>query len=219
MFRKALRDNGIFLYPYFLTALVLTFMHLILTKSELHLWINTFHSGFFDWFFRIITYAGDGIFVVLVSLSFIIFSLRQATFLMAAYLSTGLFTQILKRAFFSEVLRPFAFFHGSESVHWIDGVKMLSSRSFPSGHASSAFAMFLCLALMTNNRFIKLLCFAGACLVGFSRVYLSQHFLSDVLAGSFIGCLGAFALYPIFYRTNQKWHNLSASNLLPHDRR
>jgi len=31
-----------------------------------------------------------------------------------------------------------------------------------------------------------------ALLVGYSRMYISQHFLSDVLAGSMLGALSAF---------------------------
>ncbi len=54
-------------------------------------------------------------------------------------------------------------FRTYRSLHLVDGVKMLSGRSFPSGHATSAFALFLCLALISTNRYLKLICFFLAC--------------------------------------------------------
>jgi membrane-associated phospholipid phosphatase len=83
---------------------------------------------------------------------------------------------------------------------------LLTSRSFPSGHATSAFAIFLAVALISGNRYVKVLCFIFACLVAFSRVYLSQHFLIDIIAGSMIGCIGTLAVYELFYKTDHRWH-------------
>ncbi|NJK86360.1 MAG: phosphatase PAP2 family protein [Bacteroidales bacterium] len=61
--------------------------------------------------------------------------------------------------------------------------------SFPSGHATSAFALFFCLAVLVHQNSMKLLFFMSALLISFSRVYLSQHFLLDVYVGSFIGLI------------------------------
>jgi membrane-associated phospholipid phosphatase len=41
---------------------------------------------------------------------------------------------------------------------------------------------------------VQILCLFLACLVGFSRTYLSQHFLIDVVAGSLLGTLCGVAL-------------------------
>jgi membrane-associated phospholipid phosphatase len=37
-------------------------------------------------------------------------------------------------------------------------------------------------------------------------VYLSQHFLGDICAGSLIGVIGTLAIYPFFYKKDRKWH-------------
>lgn len=69
--------------------------------------------------------------------------------------------------------------------------------SFPSGHASAAAAFYMTLALLATGWvrhwetrvYVLLSAVAIVVLVGFSRMYLGVHYLSDVLAGF---ALGAF---------------------------
>ncbi|MER2999393.1 phosphatase PAP2 family protein [Pontibacter populi] len=69
--------------------------------------------------------------------------------------------------------------------------------SFPSGHATTAMALFALLAyfIYRHNQkkpYRKLIAWLAAILiilVGFSRIYLGVHFLSDVLAGFILGLL------------------------------
>jgi membrane-associated phospholipid phosphatase len=63
----------------------------------------------------------------------------------------------------------------------------LSKFSFPSGHTATAFSMFFLLALIYNKKGVGLVCCLLAIIAGFSRMYLLQHFLLDVLAGSILG--------------------------------
>jgi undecaprenyl-diphosphatase len=67
--------------------------------------------------------------------------------------------------------------------------------SFPSGHATASMAVYGALAYLTlttvRSRPAKTMITAGALLVvvliGFSRVYLGEHFPSDVIAGWCVG--------------------------------
>jgi membrane-associated phospholipid phosphatase len=70
--------------------------------------------------------------------------------------------------------------------------------SFPSGHAAVAFgyAMF---ALLGRRR-AALPGFAAAVLVGISRVYLGEHYPSDIAGGAIIGCAVAATVYGCVYR-------------------
>lgn len=76
------------------------------------------------------------------------------------------------------------------------------SSSFPSGHASgsAAIAVFLGIAVRhrAKGRFIAIVAVVFAVLVAFSRVYLDQHWFSDVTGGLVIGSaigLGFSALH------------------------
>lgn len=61
--------------------------------------------------------------------------------------------------------------------------------SFPSNHATQAFALATVVASHYDQRWVKWLAYGIAGSVGFSRVYHDDHWASDVLAGAAIGAL------------------------------
>ncbi len=70
-----------------------------------------------------------------------------------------------------------------------EDVYIMQDLSFPSGHATNAFATA---GVLTGFGNLGLLPIPIAALVAFSRVYLGQHYLSDIVAGAVIG--GSVAL-------------------------
>ena len=74
--------------------------------------------------------------------------------------------------------RPFQYLN-------ISSIIQVSSSSFPSGHAIAAFTALPIL----NKSFpkLKILFWILAVLIAISRIYLRVHYLSDVVAGAFIG--------------------------------
>lgn len=186
------------LVPFLLTVSVyfLVGFYAVFTtaKIDLHLMINRFHSPFWDVFFKYFTNVGDGAFAVLFFPLFI-FRTNIRTFIMAllSCIFAGFLAQFAKRAIFPEELRPTAVIK-PELLHLVDGVKMATQHSFPSGHSASGFVLMAVLAyVFRDNKFLQV--FFGICamLTAFSRTYLSQHFLIDTLAGALLGLL-AFAL-------------------------
>jgi undecaprenyl-diphosphatase len=73
--------------------------------------------------------------------------------------------------------------------------------SFPSGHTQGAACTFLGIARTTKK---TRLCGIGlivlVLLVGFSRMYLGAHYLSDVVVGLAIGVASVLVMYPILER-------------------
>jgi len=76
-----------------------------------------------------------------------------------------------------------------------------TSLSFPSGHASRAFAMAVLIAFGTRHR-VGAATLSFAFLVGISRIYLGLHWPSDVLAGALLGILLAVIMRWIGKRDN-----------------
>ncbi len=72
-----------------------------------------------------------------------------------------------------------------------EDVYIMQDLSFPSGHATNAFATAVVLSGFGG---LGLLPIPIAGLIAFSRVYLGQHYLSDVITGAIIGSSVALIL-------------------------
>jgi membrane-associated phospholipid phosphatase len=133
------------------------------------------------------------------------------------FLSIGAAVSIcsfLSKIYFSNP-RPYSYFSrlGIESkLHIVEMNDInIGNSSFPSGHTMSAFAIFGLLALLSKNKNRNaILLFFMAVSVGYSRMYLSQHFLRDITSGALIGTFFAILYYHIFTiekNKNKKWCN------------
>lgn len=185
--KRTLRQNIAFLLPYLLFLSVAGIFASMHSKGEAHLIINQHRAEFFDHFFFWATYLGDGYTVVVIVVLLCFIKYRHALLMAVSNIIAALVTQTLKHTLFADQVRPKKYFEGIAELKLIPWVENYSYNSFPSGHTTAAFATFLCLALITENKILKLLMFAIALTIGFSRVYLSQHFLNDIMAGSAIG--------------------------------
>ncbi len=73
--------------------------------------------------------------------------------------------------------------------------KIDAGYSFPSAHTSVAFSTATSLALIYKKWYITIPCYAWAAGVGYSRMYLGQHYPSDVLVGALLGTGSGFAAH------------------------
>lgn len=173
------------------------------TKADVFRILNQQHSYPGDLFFKYVTYVGDGLFMIVLAVVLIGLGRRKLGILMIlSFLLAGLVAQTVKRI--NPQPRPGLYFSNQPQlmpgcgVHCVDGNLLKGNNSFPSGHTTTAFAMFSLLAFASRNKLYQLLFFVTAVIVGYSRVYLGQHFFLDVLAGAVIGYLTSFLLLYIF---------------------
>ena len=161
-------------------------------NNDFHLIINQLNHPYLDFFFKCITFLGDGVLFVIIIVADAIKNKKFPLTPTIAALLTLITTAACKQFFFNDAPRPIAFF-GQESLHLVEGVKMAHWNSFPSGHSTTAFAIFILLFRISTTKLIKISCLILAILAAFSRVYLSQHFLIDIIVGAFLGT--TIALY------------------------
>lgn len=189
---------GLYLF-FFVIGLIFL---LTVGKATAFVDLNPVHRSFLDAVFAWITFLGDGTFSLIV---FVFFLIRRrwsgATQIIAAFLLSALLAQILKRLF--SMPRPMQFFPAGHYPYFIKGVTLIGFASFPSGHSTTIFALATLLSIFTKDQRLKVLCLLGAVLVGYSRIYLGQHFLGDVLMGSFIGIATAVGVHWFFVRKLQ----------------
>jgi len=147
---------------------------------------------------------------------------------------SALTTQLFKHLI--NAPRPITWFAANMpdiSLPLTEGVRMNAWYSFPSGHTTSFFSlMFVASILLTQLiskengtkaekaekaerghcllacYIIQVILFILAALGGYSRIYLSQHFAADVLAGIVVGVLITIVCYAILSRyEDKKWYN------------
>ncbi len=174
-------------------------------KEAAFISLNSYHPFYLNVFFINYTFIGDGIFTVcLIVLMLFYFKRKQCGLaLLYSFLISGLAAQIIKNLVSSP--RPKLYFEAGTYLNFVDGVTLTGSSSFPSGHTATAFAIATVLVLMMKNKNLQLLILMAAVLVGYSRIYLAQHFLLDVIVGAILGSIsGVLAFYLAQNRVNIK---------------
>jgi membrane-associated phospholipid phosphatase len=99
-----------------------------------------------------------------------------------------------------------SFFGSTAEIATAEGVELHIFNAFPSGHSTTAFAVFFGLSLIARNKNWGFLLFVAAFVSAWSRVYLAQHFFEDVFFGSLIGVISSFVVYLLLFpRLDQPW--------------
>lgn len=203
-------NSNFYFFGLYTVFLIVGGIYLIFNvKSQFLLWLNGNHTLFLDFFFKNITFLGDGLFIAILLIPMGIIKIRIALHSLMAYLSGGLAAQIFKRIF--QEPRPVAWFDDHSLLHFVEGVRVYSNHSFPSGHTATAFAFFAFLSVTFKSKPLGILFFLLAVSVGLSRIYILQHFFVDVYFGSLAGTLmfliGYYFLDKLRVRKSTKWFN------------
>ncbi len=169
-------------------------------KGGVILFFNEYQSGFLDVFFIFLTKAVEV--PVFVFLAFILlFKNYRASLQMSAVGLLSLISSGLLKAFFLHP-RPILYFKEENILEVLKLIKYSDPytgfTSFPSGHTTAAFALMLTISLLYPKRWIIILCAFLSIGTGLSRIYLINHFIEDVIAGSLLGVLIAVIVHLIF---------------------
>lgn len=192
-------------------------------KAELHLLLNSFHGELLDVFMRYYSKLAEAPLYILALLAIYFLRWRWVAFYASCELVGALLVQVIKQIFRQP--RPMVFFRDlpQYDLPLVPGVHLHHGLSFPSGHTSTFFIFFTCCALLASiyyQREVRARQVAGAsvwplrvggamlmlsmvflaALGGYSRIYLSQHFLLDVCVGSMIGVAVPCVLFARYSR-------------------
>lgn len=162
-----------------------------ITKGSEVLWLNGLHNSALDFFFRNITYLGEGILLAPLIIITLFVKFRYTMIgLLTAVLDAGI-VSLFKRLLLYGLPRPRQVLDES-LLHFVPGVEVHYINSFPSGHTATMFSLTLVVSLMIRKGSATLALAGLAVLVGASRIYLAQHFLIDVAAGAAMGFVSVF---------------------------
>jgi len=208
---KIVRDNYRFFVLFVLWVVIGIIPTLFFTQQEITLFINSYYSRFSDIFFEYYTYVGNGMFYTLFAVILLFVSFRYTLIAALAGASVSLVVQTMKQIVFPHELRPWAVMHDNPNLHLVKDFIPYDNNSFPSGHTTTAFCMFVLIALFVKNKKIAWVFFVLALLVAYSRIYLLQHFYLDTYVGSMIGTGLAVGYYYVLIPRNSKTNWLDGS--------
>ena len=210
-----LKTVSVYIGGYFvLLATILGLMYAY-PKPELHMLVNSLHTSFLDTFFKYLSVLAEWPLYVLALLPLLWKKYKFPLFFAVCELSGGTTLQILKHIISHD--RPVSVFENYPHLELplVPGVDMYHGNSFPSGHASTFFMFCTCCTILlayyysrkktSRNLWTQILFSTSLLLLlvfaatgAYSRVYLSQHFLSDVCVGSIIGFTTPFLMFYFF---------------------
>ncbi len=190
---------GVYLVvPFFLAGIAGFFLF---HKGDAELMLNHHTSTFGDFFFKNMTWLGNGIVFAVLVIFFLFYRYYFTIVTVVVILVQTLIVQVLKLVVFPHADRPIIFFSHVPGMHYVEGVKMDYHHSFPSGHSATAFSVTTLIILLFRNKKYSALWFGLAILVALSRVYLLQHFFMDIFSGAAIGIISAYASWYFLART------------------
>ena len=174
--------------PYLVILCICLLIKLIYTRADIYFAVNGLNSPIADFLAPFATDLGNGWTAIAIAALFALFNYRKAFIVATAYAVTSISAQLLKYIF--DAPRPKLYFKDQLSrIHFVKGVDILSIHSFPSGHTVTAFSLAVLLTYWSRNKGWGPVFLLIADMVGYSRMYLSEHFFEDVTAGSVIGLI------------------------------
>ena len=195
-------------------AVVVAVFLLTYGKNDSFFVINKNNHPSLDHFFRFWTYLGDGLIWVPVFVYTIIFRRDFLVAIIASVVISTILTHFFKRVVFPDDFRPIVVL-GEEKIRIIQGYKMNRANSFPSGHTSTAFTLALLMAFIVRKKIWLYVFPLIAFFVGYSRVYLAQHFVTDVFAGMLIGIVSSYLSLLVYEKFRKKKKEKQALNEVP----
>ncbi len=168
--------------------------------QSLFLYLNSFHSTFWDYFMSIFT--GKFIWIPMyVSILYVLlknYSWKTVLFCLIAIALTITFAdQICASVIRPIVERPRPSAEGSPiaDLAYIVNGRRGGGYGFPSCHASNSFGLAFFLILLFRKGWLSLFICCWAVVNCYTRIYLGLHYPGDLIAGMLVGGCGAAIMY------------------------
>jgi undecaprenyl-diphosphatase len=172
-------------------------------ERELFYAVNGFHTRWLD--SLMLAFSSIWIWFPLVAVPLYFFWKRRNRWIqmtvctVLTVLFNFLITDLLFKLSFKR-FRPTSHPDFMEHVHTVNDYFANGVYGFISGHTTNAFAFAMLSALAVKNRWYSILIFVWAALMGYSRIYLAAHFITDVVPGMIVGVLTGWGLYFLYRR-------------------
>lgn len=171
-------------------------------EELINVWLQGGSNAFLDSLMLILTQMGDELFfLIIVMLAFWCVDKRFGFKMVNVYLIGTITSTVMKNIFRRP--RPYTL----ETVRSIG--EETGGFSFPSGHSHSIANLSSQISLRYKRAWVIVTAAAVTLTVMFTRVYLGQHYLTDVIAGCALGILSALVFSFLFELLGDREENIA----------
>lgn len=126
--------------------------------------------------------------------------LKEGLLVLVALAVVILFADQLSSSVIKPFFKRFRPTHHPDFMLLVDTVKGYKGGQygFISGHATNSFGLAVFFTLLFKNKYVTGFIIFWAILNSYSRIYLGVHFISDIIAGFFLGSLIGFLVYELY---------------------
>jgi membrane-associated phospholipid phosphatase len=158
----------------------------------LFLWLNFNGGHSLDIALKYITQTGEVIpwFIALVYM--LLYKKQQWKILVFSFIFSTLLAQGIKNILPTQP-RPTKAIGNTATIHTVQGIELHEVFSFPSGHTTTAFTIFLLAVILIPKPSTVVIGLLYAIAVAYSRIYLAQHFAKDIAGGIVCACVAVYA--------------------------
>lgn len=179
-------------------------------KGEVLMFLNQNYNWFLNLFFKTLSSIGNGFTALIIAVLLLSFCKAKYVFqFVMSFLIQLVFLLPFKQIFFKGSFRPLKYFevyHPDILLNTVEGFQIYHLNTFPSGHTACIFFIITFICFYVKSKPLTVLLFCFAFLVGFSRIYLVQHFFIDVYFGAIFGFLSSTIAFLITFRNHKTWY-------------
>lgn len=184
-----------FTIPFMLFLFVGGILIVVLKKGDVLFALNSVSNYQLDKIFLQLTKIGLGSFVAIIGVLLVFYKFRWSILIFINLAWVAIFTNLFKRVFFYMSSRPLHYFYYDDFSRFLYDAPLSYYNTFPSGDSITIYAICSLLAILVNRKFVSFLLFCIALFVGFSRIYLLQHFFIDTYFGALLGVISTILTF------------------------
>ena len=172
--------------------------NIIELDKELFLYLNSFHTSFWDTIMLMITRKETWIPLYLSIVYFFIKNYRSKSVLILLFLVLTVVASDQISVLIKESVQRLRPVYEPSIEHLVHNVfRKGGLHGFVSSHAANMFAIFGFTSLIFKNRNYLFLMLFWAVVISYSRIYAGVHYPLDILGGAILGWLIAFVMFKL----------------------